>query len=37
MSKRFERLTANVEASIIGAILLLIAIAYVVSKVMGGS
>ena len=37
MSKRFERLTANVEASIIGGVLLLIAIAYVVSRFMGGS
>lgn len=37
MSKRFERLTGNVEASIVGVVLLLIVIAYVVSKFMGDS
>jgi hypothetical protein len=37
MSKRFERLTANVEAVVTGAVLLLVAIAYVVSRFMGGS
>jgi hypothetical protein len=37
MSKRFERLTANVEASIIGIVLLLIVIAYAVSRFTGDS
>jgi len=37
MSKRFERLSANVEAAIIGAVALVIAIAYVVSRFLGGS
>jgi len=37
MSKRFERLTANVEAAAIGAVVLVVAIAYVVSRFMGGS
>jgi len=37
MSKRFERLTANVEAVVIGAVLLLVAIAYVMSRFVGGS
>ena len=37
MSKRFERLTANVEASIIGVVLLLLVIAYAVSRFMGDS
>ena len=37
MSRRFERLYANVEAVVVGAVLLVIAIAYVVSRFMGGS
>jgi hypothetical protein len=37
MSKRFERLSGNVEAIVIGAALLLAAIAYVVSRFTGGS
>jgi hypothetical protein len=32
MSKRFERLSGNVEAAVIGAVLMLVAIAYVVSR-----
>lgn len=32
MSKRFERLGANVEAAVIGAVMLLVAVAYVVSR-----
>ena len=36
MSKRFERLTANMEAIVIGAVLLVLAIAYVVSRFMSG-
>jgi len=35
MSKRFERLTANMEATLIAAIVLVIAIAYVVSRFTG--
>ena len=37
MSKRFERLSSNVEAAVLGAVLLLVAVAYVVSRLMGGS
>ena len=37
MSKRFERLIGNMEAIIIGAVLLVIAIAYVVSRLAAGS
>jgi len=37
MLKRFERLTGNLEAAIVGAVLLLIVIAYVVSQFMGDS
>jgi hypothetical protein len=37
MSRRFERLNANVEAVVVGAVLLLVAIAYVVSRFMDGS
>jgi hypothetical protein len=37
MSKRFERLSANVEAALIGAALLVVAIAYVVSRFIPGS
>jgi len=35
MSKRFERLSARVEALIVGAVLLVLAIAYVVSRLRG--
>jgi hypothetical protein len=35
MSKRFERLTGNVEAWAIGAVLLIVAIAYFISQVRG--
>jgi hypothetical protein len=35
MSKRFERLSANMEAAMICAVLLLIAIAYLVSQFTG--
>jgi hypothetical protein len=37
MSRRFERLSSNVEAAIVGAVLLMVAIAYVVSRFMDGS
>jgi len=37
MSKRYERLTGNMEAIVVGAVLLVIAIAYVVSRLTGGS
>ena len=37
MSKRFERLGRNVEAMIIGAVLLVLAIAYLVSRFTDGS
>jgi hypothetical protein len=37
MLKRFERLSANVEAAVIAAVVLLVAIAYVMSRLMGGS
>ena len=37
MTKRFERLSGNVEAAVIGAVVLVIAIAYVVSRFIGGS
>jgi hypothetical protein len=32
MSRRFERLTANAEAWVIGAVLVVIAIAYLISR-----
>jgi len=35
MSKRFERLSARVEALIVGVVLLVLAIAYVVSRLRG--
>jgi hypothetical protein len=37
MSKRFERLSGNAEAAVIGAVLVVVAIAYLVSKFVGGS
>jgi hypothetical protein len=37
MSKRFERRIGNIETILIGAVLLVIAIAYVVSRLTGGS
>ncbi len=37
MSKRYERLIGNMEAILVGAVLLVIAIAYVVSRLTGGS
>jgi hypothetical protein len=37
MSKRFERLGRNVEAAVIGAVLVVVAIAYFVSRFLGGS
>ncbi len=37
MSKRFERLSGNVEAAVIGAVLVVVAIAYFVSRFEGGS
>jgi hypothetical protein len=37
MSKRFERLGAKVETMLIAAVLVVIAIAYVVSRFTGGS
>ncbi len=37
MSKRFERLQANVEAIAIGAVLVVLAIAYLVSRFFGSS
>lgn len=37
MSKRFERLSRNVEATIIGAVLVVVAIAYFVSRFLGVS
>jgi hypothetical protein len=35
MSKRFERLSRNVEATIIGVVLVVVAIAYFVSRFLG--
>ncbi len=37
MSKRFERLSGNVEAAVIGAVLVVVAIAYFVSRFVAGS
>ena len=37
MAKRFERLHANIEAVSIGAVLVVLAVAYLVSRFMGGS
>jgi len=37
MSKRFERLSANIEATVIGVVLLVVAIAYAVSRLTGAS
>ena len=37
MSQRFERFGRNVEAMIIGAVLLVLAIAYLVSRLTEGS
>jgi hypothetical protein len=34
MSKRFERMSAKLEAIVIGAVLLVVAIAYIVSRFM---
>ena len=36
MSKQFERWTRNSEAVIVGAIVLVLAIAYIVSRLSGG-
>jgi hypothetical protein len=36
MSKRFERWTRNSEALIVGAVVLVVVIAYVVSRLTGG-
>lgn len=35
MSKRFERVTAKAEAWMFGAVLLVLAVAYVISRVQG--
>ncbi len=35
MSRRFERLTENIEAWAVGAVLLIVAIAYLISQVRG--
>jgi hypothetical protein len=35
MSKRFEKLTAHVEALVVGAVLVLAGIAYVISRMLG--
>jgi hypothetical protein len=36
MSKRFERWAGNVDAWVIGAALVILAVAYVISKLRGG-
>jgi len=35
MSKRFERFTANAEAWVIGAVMVVLAIAYVIFQIRG--
>jgi hypothetical protein len=36
MSKRFERWTRNSEALIVGAVILVLAVAYAISRLTGG-
>lgn len=36
MSKQFERWTRNSEATIVGAVLVILAVAYVLSRLTGG-
>lgn len=37
MSRRFERLSANLEATVVGVVVLVIVIAYLVSRFAGDS
>jgi uncharacterized membrane protein HdeD (DUF308 family) len=37
MSKRYERLASNVEAVVVGAVIVVVGIAYLISRFMSGS